>query len=138
MDWPTIKPWLTKILDGEIDIARKMTCAELGGPTKPGKSRERNLRSNNNNIADAPWAHRKMISNGNVVTADKYPFMVSFGTFTTHSGPQWEAGCDGTLVAPDIVLAAAHCFEYDEFTSGGIWPGTRSNILDLLRFNLVV
>ena len=43
-DWPTIKPWLAKILAGDIAGAKAMTCASLGGMTLPNPNPNRNRR----------------------------------------------------------------------------------------------
>lgn len=123
VNWKTIKPWLEKILEGNIAEAEAMTCASLGGPTAP---QTRRLRSEEEGTrSERQLLQKRTLLSGPTTqaSAGEYPYMTTFGTLHTGNGI-WEAGCDGTVINSNTILTAAHCFEYDEFkTNAGIWPG---------------
>merc|ERR1711865_86529 len=124
IDWKTIKPWLTKILAGDIAGAEAMTCTELGGPTAPKKS-QRRLNTAAKAAAAGPYVDRTLLSGPTTqATSGEYPWVTSFGYNIKADGGVWSAGCDGALVAKNLVLTASHCFESTDFSKDDayIWP----------------
>merc|ERR1711865_396377 len=125
VDWKTIKPWLTKILAGDIAGAEAMTCAELGGPTGASKKTRRLSNPVKAAAAGPSYVDRTLLSGPTTqATSGEYPWVTSFGYNIKADGGVWSAGCDGSLVAKNLVLTAAHRFEYSDFTKGDayIWP----------------
>jgi len=127
VDWNTIKPWLETILSGDISGARAMTCAQLGGPTAPNPDRrDRKLQ-----IEKTHHGLRRQLISGATRKAleGQFPSMVSTGNYFVNNAGDgvWESGCDGTLIARNVVLLAAHCFEYTRMSASEnqmrLWPG---------------
>ena len=137
VDWPTIKPWLTKILAGDFVGAKAMTCAELGGKTSPNpnpgnrrlsksktKTQKVKVKTKTKNI------RRDLISGDGASTATdgQFPSLVTQGNYYDIGGSKvWEPGCDGTLIKSNVYLAAAHCFTSTEMKTDRnqmrVWPG---------------
>ena len=125
----TIKPWLTKILAGDLAGAKAMTCSELGGPTNPNpnppplsSTRRRRRRSRRRRLISGPGAFKAS-------SGLQFPSMVSQGIRVQdgNGGFAWGPGCTGTLIKDNVMLLAAHCFEYNDMSSAfnqmRAWPG---------------
>ena len=74
----------------------------------------------------APVAHAApegRIVNGEPATVSEFPYIVSLGHLHYVTTEGWSRGhmCGGTLIAPDLVLTAAHCVQDSE--SGLTHPG---------------
>ena len=131
VDWPTIKPWLTKILAGDFVGAKAMTCAELGGKTSPNpnpKKRRRHLNQKEKSKI-TPVTRRDLISGTTKqATSGQFPSLTSMGNYYDLDGKfVWEPGCDGSLIKSNVYLAAAHCFSNTEMKTDRnqmrVWPG---------------
>jgi len=59
-------------------------------------------------VIDNPFEMTSRIINGMASQNGEHPYMASIITTTEHRGKTVE-GCGGTLVAPSVVLCAAHC-----------------------------
>ena len=126
INWNTIKPWLSKILAGDISGAKSMTCADLGGKTapKPSSRRLKEVEA----AADMPY-HRRLIS-GVTTQASKGQFpslTIMMQQINDNGILKPDVGCDGTLIARNVMLTAAHCFTNTEMTAAKnqlrAWPG---------------
>jgi len=138
VDWPTIKPWLTKILAGDFVGAKAMTCAGLGGKTSPnpnpGNRRLSKIKTNvvkvKTKTKTKKIRRRDLISGDGASTATdgQFPSLATMGNYYDSGGSKvWEPGCDGSLIKSNVYLAAAHCFTSTEMKTDRnqmrVWPG---------------
>ena len=140
VDWPTIKPWLTKILAGDLAGAKAMTCAELGGKTAPDPNprprRRLHVQSSQKTASSSTSAtsssKRRLISGQTKeATKNQFPALSSLGNYIKIDGTWiWDSGCDGTLIGSNVMLAAAHCYQNTELKASRnqmrVWPGAWS------------
>lgn len=63
-------------------------------------------RASSTTTTDSEQASRKLIINGDDARSDRYPWIVRYSYDNTL--------CGGSLIAPDLVLTAAHCFKNNQ------------------------